>query len=111
MSTRLQGEAGGRVERVERVETEQERRSGSPPDVWQEHWFDHRQLLQLYYDDDYCAIYLDRDVRRGEVGWLPGYIGAVWRYSKATYGEAFGPDPRIYAIFHAGRHGGGPAGH
>ena len=93
------------------METERERPAGGPPETWQEHWFDHRQLLQLYYSDDDCAIYLDRDVRRDEARWLPGYIGAVWRYSKATYGEAFGPDPRIYAIFHAGRHGGGHAGY
>jgi hypothetical protein len=99
------------VERVERVEAEQVRRPGSPPDAWQEHWFDHRQLLQLYHDDDYCAIYLDPQVRRGEVRWLPRYISQVWRYSKATYGDAFGPDPRIYSIHHAGRHDGGHAGY
>ena len=83
----------------------------APPDSWQEHWFDHRQLLRLYYTDDDCAIYLDPNVRRAEAGWLPGYIGDVWRYSKATYGEAFGPDPRIYSVHHAGRHGGGHAGY
>jgi hypothetical protein len=93
------------------VEVEQERHLAPPPGAWQEHWFDHQQLLQLYYSDDDCAIYLDRSVRRKEVRWLPAYIGAVWRYSKATYGEAFGPDPRIYSIHHAGRHGGGHAGY
>jgi hypothetical protein len=90
---------------------ERERGIAAPPDSWQEHWFDHRQLLRLYYTDDDCAIYLDPDVRRSEAGWLPGYIGDVWRYSKATYGEAFGPDPRIYSVHHAGRHGGGHAGY
>ncbi len=83
----------------------------NPPGTWQEHWFDHRQLLRLYHDDGDCAIYLDRDVRLAEVRWLPGYINQVWRYSKATYGDAFGPDPRIYSIHHAGRHGGGHAGY
>ena len=82
-----------------------------PPASWQEHWFDHRQLLELYHADDDCAIYLDPDVRRRQVRWLPQYIGLVWRYSKATYGHAFGPDPRIYSIHHAGRHGGGHAGY
>jgi hypothetical protein len=82
-----------------------------PPASWQEHWFDHRQLLQLYYSDDDCAIYLDPDVRQRQVRWLPQYIGQVWRYSKTTYGHAFGPDPRIYSIHHAGRHGGGHAGY
>lgn len=82
-----------------------------PPASWQEHWFDHRQLLELYHADDDCAIYLDPDVRRRQVGWLPSYIGLVWRYSKATYGQQFGPDPRIYSIHHAFRHGGGHAGY
>jgi hypothetical protein len=82
-----------------------------PPATWQEHWFDHRQLLRLYHSDDDCAIYTDPDVRLDEIGWLPGYIKVTWQYSKATYGEGFGPDPRIYSIHHAGRHGGGHAGY
>jgi hypothetical protein len=93
------------------VAEELQGRAGSPPETWQEHWFDHRQLLELYYSDGDCAIYTDADVRRGQVQWLPGYISQVWQYSKATYGEAFGPDPRIYSIHHAGRHGGGHAGY
>jgi hypothetical protein len=92
------------------VESERERQP-DPSASWQEHWFDHRQLLQLYYSDDDCAIYLDPDVRQRQVRWLPQYIGQVWRYSKTTYGHAFGPDPRIYSIHHAGRHGGGHAGY
>jgi hypothetical protein len=82
-----------------------------PPASWREHWFDHRQLLRLYHCDSDCAIYLDADVRRAEIGWLGGFVGQTWRYSKATYGDAFGPDPRIYSIHHAGRHGGGHAGY
>ena len=93
------------------MEEERERRAGSPPDTWQEHWFDHRQLLRLHYSDGHCAIYLDPDVRQAEIRWLPRYISQVWEYSKATYGDAFGPDPRIYSIHHAGRHGGGHAGY
>ena len=92
------------------MESERER-PPDPPASWQEHWFDHRQLLELYYSDDDCAIYLDPDVRRRQVRWLPQYIGQVWRYSKGTYGQGFGPDPRIYSIHHAGRHGGGHAGY
>ena len=93
------------------MESARERAAGDPPASWQEHWFDHRQLLELYYSDGDCAIYLDPDVRRREVRWLPGYIGQVWRYAKATYGDEFGPDPRIYSIHHAWRHGGGHAGY
>src|SRR3974390_1039776 len=83
----------------------------NPPATWQEHWFDHRQLLRLYHSDEHCAIYLDPDVRRAEVGWLPRFIHVTWQYSKATYGDGFGFDPRIYSIHHAGRHGGGHAGY
>jgi hypothetical protein len=93
------------------MDGERERAADSPPETWQEHWFDHRQLLRLYYSDGDCAIYLDPDVRRADVRWLPAYIGDVWRYSKATYGHGFGPDPRIYSVHHAGRHGGGHAGY
>ena len=50
-------------------------------------------------------------MRRTEVRWLPRFINVTWQYSKATYGDAFGPDPRIYSIHHAGRHGGGHAGY
>ena len=92
------------------MDSEQERLP-EPPESWQEHWFDHRQLLRLYESDEHCAVYLDPDVRRAEVRWLPRYISAAWHYSKATYGDAFGPDPRIYSIHHAGRHGGGHAGY
>jgi hypothetical protein len=82
-----------------------------PPAHWREHWFDHRQLLQLYHSDDHCAIYLDPDVSRTEILWLPTFISRAWRYSKTAYGDGFGPDPRIYSIHHAGRHGGGHAGY
>src|SRR5262249_15952931 len=78
-----------------------------PPASWREHWFEHRQLLQLYQSDSHCAIYLDADVSRAEVRWLPRFISQIWRYSKATYGDAFGADPRVYSIHHAGRYGGG----
>ncbi len=93
------------------MQAESERQLADPPATWQEHWFDHRQLLGLYHSDEHCAIYLDPDVRRAQVRWLPRFINATWQYSKATYGDAFGADPRIYSIHHAGRHGGGHAGY
>ncbi len=93
------------------MEAESERPLADPPATWQEHWFDHRELLRLYHGDEHCAIYVDPDVRWAEVRWLPRFINVTWRYSKATYGDAFGSDPRIYSIHHAGRHGGGHAGY
>src|ERR1022692_2956366 len=104
--------AGQRPERWEDlVEAESERQLADPPATWQEHWFDHRQLLRLYHSDEHCAIYVDPDVRWAEARWLPRFINVTWQYSKATYGDAFGFDPRIYSIHHAGRHGGGHAGY
>jgi hypothetical protein len=44
------------------VEAEPERRLAGPPATWQEHWFDHRQLLRLYHSDEHCAIYVDPEV-------------------------------------------------
>jgi hypothetical protein len=54
---------------------------------------------------------VDPGVRRAEVRWLPRFINVTWQYSKAAYGDAFGPGPRIYSIHRAGRHGGGHAGY
>ena len=93
------------------MEAEPERPLADPPATWQEHWFDHRQLLRLYHSDEHCAIYADPGVRWAEARWLPRFINVTWQYSKATYGDAFGSDPRIYSIHHAGRHGGGHAGY
>lgn len=107
--TKLAGQCPERWEDL--VEAESERQLADPPATWQEHWFDHRQLLRLYHSDEHCAIYVDPGVRRAEVRWLPRFINVTWQYSKATYGDAFGFDPRIYSIHHAGRHGGGHAGY
>ena len=34
------------------------------------------------------------------------FVTSAWQYTKKTYGK-FGPDPRVYAIFHQGKYGGG----
>ena len=60
------------------METEPGRQLADPPATRQEHWVDHRQLLR----------------------WLPRFINVTWQYSKAAYGDAFGPDPRTYSIHH-----------
>ena len=78
---------------------------GTPPKTWQEHWFEHVQLVsRVFYDDD-VAVYFDKDVDRS-VTWLFKYVGDVWRYTKKTYG-GYGNDARLYAIFHTGKYGGG----
>ena len=91
--------------------TEPEHQLAGPSATWQEHWFDHRQLLRLYHSDQHCTICVDPDVRRAEVRWLPRHINVTWQYSKATCGNTFGFDPRIYSIHYAGRYGAGHAGY
>ncbi|MFZ6012205.1 MAG: hypothetical protein ACOYXT_17825 [Bacteroidota bacterium] len=78
---------------------------GAPPRSWQEHWFEHNQLVtRVYYDND-LAVYFDNDVDP-KITWLFKYVGDVWRYTKKTYG-GFGNDPRLFAIFHTNKYSGG----
>jgi hypothetical protein len=78
---------------------------------WQEHWHEHRQLLTLSQHDEHAAIYLDGNVDRRGTRWLLRFISRTWHYAKATYGDDFGPDPRLYSIHHGGRYGGGHPGY
>ncbi|MGD0558058.1 MAG: hypothetical protein ABSA93_24145 [Streptosporangiaceae bacterium] len=82
----------------------------APPRSWQEHWSGHTQLLTLHTADDHSAIYFDADVDPRQASWIPGFISRGWEYVKATYGDGFGPDPRLFSIHHAGRHPGGRMG-
>jgi len=77
----------------------------APPATWQEHWFEHDQLLTLADYDDDVAIYFDADVDATGTEWILPYLGDLWRYTRQTYGE-FGDD-RLYLIFHEGRYSGG----
>jgi len=76
-----------------------------PPEHWQEHWFDHKQLLNRVYFDDEVAIYFDNDVDKS-IKWPFKYLHDVWAYTKKTYGT-FGEEQRLYAVFHSGKYGGG----
>jgi hypothetical protein len=82
----------------------------TPPATWQEHWFEHNQLLnRVFYDND-LALYYDNDVNTA-VTWPRQYLGDVWRYTKRTYGS-FGTDPHLFAIFHTNKYSGGhPSGY
>ncbi len=82
----------------------------NPPATWQEHWFEHNQLLSLVFYDNDVAVYYDNDVDRS-VTWTYQFIGDVWRYTKNLYGS-FGKDPRLYAVLHTGKYPGGhPSGY
>lgn len=72
------------------------------PLTWQEHWFEHVQLLELAAMDDDVALYVDKDIDRTQTAALLDYASKIWRYTTATYG-AIGPG-RLYAIFHKDRY-------
>jgi hypothetical protein len=77
----------------------------TPPATWQEHWFEHNQVLnRVYYDND-LAVYYDNNVSP-TITWPFQYMGDVWRYTKSVYGN-YGTENRLYAIFHTGRYSGG----
>ncbi|KAA2238938.1 hypothetical protein F0L74_22245 [Chitinophaga agrisoli] len=76
-----------------------------PPTTWQEHWFEHVQLLHRVFFDNDVAVYFDNDVN-SSITWPNTYMGDVWRYTKSVYGS-FGADTRLFAIFHTGKYSGG----
>nr|WSZ97371.1 fibronectin type III domain-containing protein [Streptomyces sp. NBC_00857] len=80
--------------------------TGAPdlPAVWQEHWLEHTQSLsRVYYDGD-VGIYFDPDVDKSKT-WVYDYVAKLWRYTKQNYGSF--SNPRLAAIFHQGKYGGG----
>ncbi len=80
-----------------------------PPYTWQEHWFDHRQLVKRVHFNNNIAVYFDDDVNRSKAGWLFDFTDTVWAYTKKVYG-AFGPNDttnRLFAVYHTGKYGGG----
>ncbi len=72
------------------------------PLTWQEHWFEHVQLLDLVAKDDFVALYYDKDVDRAQAAAFLPYVSKAWRYTTEKYGP-FGPG-RLYAIFHKDRY-------
>jgi len=80
-------------------------KSQTPPATWQEHWFEHNQLLTKVYEDNDLALYFDNDVST-TVTWPRQYLSSVWRYTKKVYGS-FGTDPHMYAILHTNKYSGG----
>jgi hypothetical protein len=79
--------------------------AGTPidvPDTWQEHWFEHTQLLSLAWKTDHVAVYVDADVDRAKAEPLVPFLDELWRYTVATYGS-LGPG-RLYVVLHQGRY-------
>jgi hypothetical protein len=81
-----------------------------PSSTWQEHWFDHNQLVSRVYYDTSLVVYFDNDVSK-TITWPNTFLKEVWQYSRRTYGYEFGTEKRLYAVFHAGKYGGGHPGY
>ncbi|NTS41835.1 hypothetical protein HRG84_13040 [Flavisolibacter sp. BT320] len=77
----------------------------APPATWQEHWFEHRQLLARVFHDTTVVVYFDKDVLPS-LKWPNDTLARIWNYTKKTYGS-FGKDARLYAVFHTGKYSGG----
>ena len=77
-----------------------------PPETWAEHWFEHKQTVKrIAYNDD-VAVYVDDDTNRAAIEAMVPALTEMWKYTKKTYG-AFGPEGRLYYIFHQGKYSGG----
>jgi hypothetical protein len=77
----------------------------APPATWQEHWFEHVQVLnRVAYNDD-VALYFDADVPASAQTWLLDYLTRMWRYAKQTYGNA--NQTRLFSIHHQNKYFGG----
>jgi hypothetical protein len=74
------------------------------PASWQEHWFEHTQLLRKVAETDDDVLYFDNDVDVASATWIQPLVASLWRYTKQTYGVP--GDPRLFAVFHAGRYSG-----
>lgn len=79
--------------------------TGNAPDTWQEHWFEHNQVLNRVFQDTSVAVYFDKDVN-SSIKWPNTYMAQVWNYTKKTYGK-FGSDTQLYAVFHTAKYSGG----
>lgn len=78
----------------------------APPATWKEHCLEHRELLKLVESNDDVAIYFDDAMPRRGIAWMVPFVTKAWQYTKKTYGS-FGPDPRLFLIFHQGKFSGG----
>ncbi|HVU52786.1 MAG TPA: hypothetical protein VHL80_19025 [Polyangia bacterium] len=72
------------------------------PPTWQEHWFEHDQLLTLAQSDDATALYYDKDVDPTQASAIFPYVSQIAHYTNATYGP-LGPG-RLYVIIHKDRY-------
>jgi hypothetical protein len=82
----------------------------NPPATWQEHWFEHRSLLQLAGFNDTVALYFDPDVNKDAAKWMLPYLTNMWSYVQRTYDPARTTKltaDRLYSVHHEGKYFGG----
>ncbi|MEV6343281.1 fibronectin type III domain-containing protein [Actinoplanes sp. NPDC051851] len=79
--------------------------SAELPATWQEHWLEHTQSLTRVSYNDGLAVYLDPDMDTAQAAWLTEFTGKLWAYTRQTYGDF--SNPRLAAVFHQGKYGGG----
>jgi hypothetical protein len=93
--------------RAESASTEQ--LAPPPPATWQEHWFEHNQVIKRVAYNDTVAVYFDDDVNPAAANWITPYLTKLWQYVLKTYGNSgnlLGSD-RLYSIHHEGKYYGG----
>jgi hypothetical protein len=81
--------------------------SAVAPAKWQEHWFEHHELLSLVSSNSSVNMYYD-DATPRTITWMMDDMTRVWDYTKALYGSF--SDPKLYMVYHSnGLSGGHPA--
>src|SRR6266404_364820 len=58
--------------------------SDGVPSTWQEHWFEHVQLIKKVDSDENFVLYFDNDMDPVSARWISPYLSALWKYTKAT---------------------------
>jgi hypothetical protein len=75
------------------------------PTTWQEHWFEHNELVtRVSYNND-LGVYFDASMDPSQTAWLTDYVTKLWQYTKQNYGSF--SNPRLAAVFHTGNYFGG----
>src|SRR4051812_17070901 len=76
---------GCKSDTTEKIKLEVPVVDNTPPVSWQEHWFEHKQLVKRVYYDDNVAVYYDDAVDKN-ITWPARKMEDLWKYVKKTYG-------------------------
>lgn len=81
--------------------------SETPPATWQEHWFEHNQLLKRVAGNGDVSLYFDDNVPATQADWMLPFLTELWNYTRKTYGPFGTKGGHLYAVFHQDRYSGG----